>query len=44
MTDHFSSLPPFLKEYIHTSRWTEFRDVQLRAFEVMDGTDSHLLL
>ena len=44
MTDYFSTLPPFLKEYIHTSRWTEFRDVQIRAFEVMGGTDSHLLL
>ena len=44
MTDYFSGLPPFLKEYIHTSRWTEFRDIQLRAFEVMFGSDSHLLL
>ena len=44
MTDYFSRLPAFLKEYIHTSRWTEFRDVQLRAFEVLFGSDSHLLL
>lgn len=44
MTDYFSRLPPFLKEYIHTSRWTEFRDIQLRAFEVLFGSDRHLLL
>ncbi len=42
--NYFDGLPPFLKEYIHTSRWTEFRDIQVRAFEVMFGSDSHLLL
>ena len=44
MTDYFSGLPYFLKEYIHTSRWTEFRDIQLRAFEVLLGSRDHLLL
>ncbi len=44
MTDYFSGLPYFLKEYIHTSRWTEFRDIQLRAFEVLLGSKDHLLL
>lgn len=44
MTDYFSGLPGFLKEYIHTSRWTEFRDIQLRAFEVLAGSEDHLLL
>ncbi len=44
MTDYFAGLPYFLKEYIHTSRWTEFRDIQLRAFEVLLGSSDHLLL
>lgn len=44
MTDYFAGLPYFLKEYIHTSRWTEFRDIQLRAFEVLLGSEDHLLL
>ena len=44
MTDYFSGLPYFLKEYIHTSKWTEFRDIQLRAFEVLLGSKDHLLL
>lgn len=44
MTDYFKDMPRFLKEYIHTSGWTEFRDVQMRAFEVLYGTGSHLLL
>ena len=44
MTDYFASLPYFLKEYIHTSRWIEFRDIQLRAFEVLLGSKDHLLL
>lgn len=44
MNDYFSKLPSFLKEYIHNSRWTEFREVQTKAFDVLFNTDSHLLL
>lgn len=44
MNDRFNDLPWFLKEYIHTNRWTGFRDVQVRAFDVLFGSDDHLLV
>ena len=37
-------LPWFLREYIHASRWTGFREVQLEAFRILFGTDNHLVI
>ena len=44
MTDRFNSLPWFLREYIHENRWEGFRGIQERAFDVLFGRDSHLLI
>ena len=44
MKGRFNSLPWFLKEYIHSNRWEGFREVQERAFDVLFGSDSHLLI
>ena len=40
----FDSLPWFLKEYVHRSGWTGFREVQEKAFDVLFGKDCHLLI
>jgi ATP-dependent Lhr-like helicase len=40
----FDSLPWFLKEYVHRSGWTGFREVQERSFDVLFGKDCHLLI
>ncbi|MBR4504850.1 MAG: DEAD/DEAH box helicase [Candidatus Methanomethylophilaceae archaeon] len=44
MTDRFDSLPWFLREYIHANRWESFRSVQEKAFDILFGTDRHLLI
>lgn len=44
MTDHFSEMPWFLKEYIHGCRWDSFRDIQTRTFDVFRGCDDHILI
>lgn len=42
--ERFDQLPWFLKEHIYNSGWTGFRDVQVKAFDVLFGTDHHLLI
>lgn len=44
MTDRLKDLPWFLREYIHAHRWSGFREVQVRAFDVLFGSDDHLLI
>ena len=43
-SERFDQLPWFLKEHIHRNRWSGFREVQLKAFDVLFGSDSHLLI
>lgn len=43
-SDRFDQLPWFLREHIHRNRWSGFRDVQLKAFDVLFGSDHHLLI
>lgn len=40
----FSRFPDFIKEFIYRNSWTELRDIQLDAAEVIFETDSNLLL
>lgn len=44
MTDHFSELPWFLKEYVHRNGWNGFREIQSRTFDLFKGTDDHILI
>ena len=44
MTDHTGRMPGFVLDHLHRSGWTAFRDVQERAFDVLFGTDRHLLI
>ena len=44
MIDRFRELPWFLKEYVYENRWSGFRDVQVKAFDVLFGGDDHLLI
>ena len=44
MTDHFSELPWFLREYVHESRWSSFRDIQTQAFDIFRRGDDHILI
>ena len=44
MTDHTGRMPGFVLDHLHRSGWTAFRDVQERAFDVLFGTDHHLLI
>ena len=44
MTDYFEKLPWFIKEYIHTCRWSGFREIQLQTFESFYSTDDHILI
>ncbi len=44
MNDHTDRMPRFVLEHLHRSGWTSFRDVQLRAFDVLFDTDDHLLI
>lgn len=40
----FSKFPDFIKEFIYRNNWTELRDIQLDAADVIFNTDSNLLL
>ncbi|MBP5203774.1 MAG: DEAD/DEAH box helicase [Candidatus Methanomethylophilaceae archaeon] len=40
----FDGLPWFLKEYVHRSGWTGFREIQEKAFGVLFKEDCHLLI
>ncbi len=44
MTDHFSELPWFLKEYVYGSGWPSFREIQTKAFDIFAGSDDHILI
>ncbi len=44
MTDRTGEMPHFILDHLHKSGWTEFREVQERAFDVLFGTDHHLLI
>ena len=40
----FSMFPDFIKEYIYSHGWSELRDIQMSAAEVIFSTDKNLLL
>lgn len=40
----FSRFPDFIKEFIYRNSWTELRDIQLDAADVIFNTESNLLL
>ena len=44
MTDHFSSLPWFLREYVHSRRWGSFRAIQGATFDYFRRGDDHILI
>lgn len=44
MTDHFSELPWFLREYVYGSGWPSFREIQTKAFDVFAEGDDHILI
>lgn len=44
MTDHFSSLPWFLREYVHSRRWGSFRTIQEATFDYFRRGDDHILI
>ncbi len=44
MSDYFDKLPWFVKEYIHTCRWSGFRAIQNQTFEAFYSTDDHILI
>ena len=40
----YERLAPFIQEYIYRNKWTEMREVQVAACEVIFDTDANLLL
>ncbi len=44
MTDHTDRIPRFVLEHIHNNGWTSFREVQLKAFDILFDTDDHILI
>ncbi|MBQ7779847.1 MAG: DEAD/DEAH box helicase [Clostridia bacterium] len=42
--DIFGKFPPFLQDYIYSHGWSELRDVQVRAAEVLFETENNLLI
>ncbi len=44
MTDMFSRLAPYIQDYIYANKWTELRDIQTAACQVVFDTDDNLLL
>ena len=40
----YSRFPDFIKEYIYSQGWTELREIQLAAADVIFNTDDNLLL
>ena len=40
----YSRFPDFIKEYINSQGWTELRELQLTAADVIFNTDDNLLL
>ena len=44
MSDLFADLPWFLKEYVHSNRWSSFRSIQTETYELIRNGDSHILI
>jgi len=44
MSEYFDRLPWFIKEYIHTRRWSGFREIQNQTFDAFYSTDDHILI
>ncbi len=44
MTDYFEKLPWFIKEYIHSCRWSGFREIQTQTFDAFYSTADHILI
>ncbi len=44
MSDLFSNLPWFLQEHIHSNGWTDFRSIQLEAYERFVQSEDHILI
>ncbi|HBL84233.1 MAG: hypothetical protein A2Y17_07740 [Clostridiales bacterium GWF2_38_85] len=44
MTDYYSRLSPFIREYIYHNNWTSLNEIQLEACRVIFDTNAHLLL
>ena len=44
MTDMFSRLAPYIQDYIYASKWSELRDIQISACQVIFDSDDNLLL
>lgn len=44
MKDVFSRLAPYIQDFIYSERWTELRDIQVAACNVIFDTDDDLLL
>ena len=44
MTEYFDRLPWFIKEYIHTCRWSGFKEIQTKTFDAFYSTDDHILI
>jgi len=42
--DAFERLAPYIQDYIYENRWTELRDIQVSACNVIFDTDDNLLL
>lgn len=42
--DFYSRLPYCLRSYVDGKKWNEFRDVQIKSFEVLFDSDDHLLI
>lgn len=42
--DVFKSFSPFIQDYIYSHGWSELRDVQVRASEVLFESDNNLLI
>ena len=44
MSDLFADLPWFLKEYVHSNRWSSFRSIQTETYELIRNSDCHVLI
>ena len=42
--DFYSRLPYCLRSYVDGKKWKEFRDVQIKSFEILFDSDDHLLI
>ena len=42
--DLYERLAPYIQDYIYRSGWTQFREIQVAACELIFGTDAHIVL